>query len=166
MEMEAPFDGLLAIVSNTRVMLIQPFHESQVILICGKVIPGFLGYSWQCSNQLLQPLCESQDVFGNSWLSCSSYCGQIPGFPWKPRVTSWLSGLFLEYHSRLSEKAKNFLASLAFSRLFRVRKACLWLTEGKCWRSVLHAGLSITYWATPIVYLRAGVGGGGGGEVL
>ena len=63
------------------------------------VIPGFLGFS------------------------CSSYCGQIPGFPWKPRVTSWLCRLFLEYHSRLSKKAKNFLAFPSFSRFFRGKKA-------------------------------------------
>ena len=54
---------------------------------------------------------------------CSSYCGQIPGFPWKPRVTSWLSRLLLEYHSRLSKKAKNFLAFPAFSRPLRGKKA-------------------------------------------
>lgn len=42
---------------------------------------------------------------------------------WKPRVTSWLSRLFLEYHSRLSKKAKNFLAFPGFSRLFRGKKA-------------------------------------------
>ena len=42
---------------------------------------------------------------------------------WKPRVTSWLSRLFLEYHSRLSKKARNILAFPSFSRLFRGKKA-------------------------------------------
>ena len=73
---------------------LQPFHDSQVISILVNVIPGFLGYSWQCSSQLLQPLCESQDMFGNSWLS-------------------WLFLLFLLWsNSRLSLKAKSYLLAL------------------------------------------------------
>ena len=39
------------------------------------------------------------------------------------RSVSEVSRLFLEYHSRLSKKAKNFLAFPAFSRLFRGKKA-------------------------------------------
>ena len=42
---------------------------------------------------------------------------------WKPRVTSWLSRLFLEYHYRLSKKAKNLRAFPGFCRLFRGKKA-------------------------------------------
>ena len=89
------FLAFLAILSNTtRVMSIQPFHESQVVLICGKVTPGFLGFSWHRSSQLLQPLCEWQDIFGNSWLS-------------------WLFLLFLLWsNSRLSLKAKSYLLAL------------------------------------------------------
>ena len=39
-----------------------------------------------------------------------------------PRVFSWLSRLFLEYHCRLSKKTTNFLAFPAFSRLLEVKK--------------------------------------------
>ena len=99
---------------------------SQVISVSVNVIPGFLGSSWHRSSQLLQPLCEWQDIFGNSWLS-------------------WLFLLFLLWsNSRLSLKAKSYLLALqaflgiplqafqesqefpcfsAFSRLLRGKKA-------------------------------------------
>ena len=53
----------------------------------------------------------------------SNFSGQIPGFPWKPRVTSWQLQAFLGIPLQAFEEAKNFLAFAAFSRLFRGKKA-------------------------------------------
>ena len=120
----------LAILSNTRVMLIQPFHESQVILICGKVTPGFLGSSWQNCSLRLQPFQESQVIsvsvnvipgfLGYSW-QCSSQLLQPLCESQDIFGNSWLSWLFLLFllwsNSRLSLKAKSyFLALQAFDR--------------------------------------------------
>ena len=107
-------------------MSIQPFHESQVVLICGKVTPGFLGFSWQNSNLKLQPFHEFKPgnfSFGNvipgflgySWHRSSQLlqplceCQDIFGNSW----LSWLFLLFLLWsNSRLSLKAKSYLLAL------------------------------------------------------
>ena len=58
--------------------------------------------------------------------------------------------------------------SAGAGRIFTRISLPTWLSryEGEFWRSVLHARLSRTSWATPILYLRAGGGFGEGVEVL
>ena len=122
------FLAFLAILSNTRVMSIQPFHESQVVLICGKVTPGFLGFSWSNSNLKLQPFHEFKSgnfSFGkcHSWLSWLFLASQQSVTPAQPLRecqdifgNSWLSWLFLLFllgsNSSLFLKAKSYLLAL------------------------------------------------------
>ena len=57
---------------------------------------------------------KDRKIFSNpgfSWLFL--LLRQILGFPWKPRVNSWLSRLFLEWHPRLSKKARKSFLFLA-----------------------------------------------------
>ena len=104
------------------------FHESQVVLICGKVTPGFLGFSWQNSNLKLQPFHEFKSgnfSFGKchswlSWLFLASQQSVTPASLWMTghfwsflAFLAFLSLLFLRWsNSRLSFKAKSYLLAL------------------------------------------------------
>ena len=95
----------LAILGNTRVMLVQPFCERQVIFIQGNFMPGFLGFSWQNSSLKLQPFHESQVI-----LILVSVIPGFLGYSWQCNIqlVSWLY--------RLSKKAKIFWAFPGFLR--------------------------------------------------
>ena len=76
---------------------------------------NILGSNSCIQGYVTQAFRESQEIFG-SWLSWLFLFFLLwSNSKLSPRVTSWLSRLFLEYNSRFSEKAKNLRAFPGFS---------------------------------------------------
>ena len=83
----------------------QKFANKKVSISC----TIFLALTLVYKGMLLKPFRENQDIFVNSWLSWFFLLFLL----WlnsklSPRVTSWLSRLFLEYNSRFSENLRAF----------------------------------------------------------